>query len=113
MQRSGISPPRFLVERGHNVLDIGSGWGGLSLYLAEMTGANITGITLSTEQLQTSNARATENNMTRSTNSCSRTIAIFPGSFDRIVSVGMFEHVGVDHYDTFFKRCAELLEPTA
>ena len=102
---------KILVERGHNVLDIGSGWGGLSLYLAEMTGANITGITLSTEQLQTSNARATENNMTRSTKFLLQDYRDIPGSFDRIVSVGIFEHVGVDHYDTFFKRCAELLEP--
>lgn len=102
---------KILVERGHNVLDIGSGWGGLSLYLAEMTGAKITGITLSTEQLQTSNARATENNMTRSTKFLLQDYRDIPGSFDRIVSVGMFEHVGVDHYDTFFKRCAELLEP--
>ena len=102
---------KILVERGHNVLDIGSGWGGLSLYLAEMTGANITGITLSTEQLQASNARAAENNMTRSTKFLLQDYRDIPGSFDRIVSVGMFEHVGVDHYDTFFKRCAELLEP--
>ena len=102
---------KILLERGHNVLDIGSGWGGLSLYLAEMTGANITGITLSTEQLQASNARAAENNMTRSTKFLLQDYRDIPGSFDRIVSVGMFEHVGVDHYDTFFKRCAELLEP--
>ena len=102
---------KILVERGHNVLDIGSGWGGLSLYLAEMTGAKITGITLSTEQLQASNARAAENNMTRSTKFLLQDYRDIPGSFDRIVSVGMFEHVGVDHYDTFFKRCAELLEP--
>lgn len=102
---------KILVERGHNVLDIGSGWGGLSLYLAEMTGANVTGITLSTEQLQVSKARAAENNMTRSTKFLLQDYRDIPGSFDRIVSVGMFEHVGVDHYDTFFKRCAELLEP--
>ncbi len=76
-----------------------------------MTGANITGVTLSTEQLQTSNARAAENNMTRSTKFLLQDYRDIPGSFDRIVSVGMFEHVGVDHYDTFFKRCAELLEP--
>jgi cyclopropane-fatty-acyl-phospholipid synthase len=104
---------KILVERGHNVLDIGSGWGGLSLYLAEMTGANVTGITLSTEQLQVSKARAAENNMTRSTKFLLQDYRDIPGSFDRIVSVGMFEHVGVDHYDTFFNVAPSCLNPTA
>jgi cyclopropane-fatty-acyl-phospholipid synthase len=101
---------KLLVERGHSVLDIGSGWGGLGLYLAEMTGANVTGVTLSTEQLQVSNARAAEKNLTRSAKFLLQDYRDIPGPFDRIVSVGMFEHVGVDHYDTFFKRCAELLD---
>jgi cyclopropane-fatty-acyl-phospholipid synthase len=101
---------KLLVERGHSVLDIGSGWGGLGLYLAEMTGANVTGVTLSTEQLQVSNARADENHLTRSAKFLLQDYRDIPGPFDRIVSVGMFEHVGVDHYDTFFKRCAELLD---
>jgi cyclopropane-fatty-acyl-phospholipid synthase len=101
---------KTLVERGHSVLDIGSGWGGLSLYLAEMTGANVTGVTLSTEQLQVSNARAGERNLTRSAKFVLQDYRDIPGPFDRVVSVGMFEHVGVDHYDTFFKRCAELLD---
>ena len=69
---------KLLIGRGDRVLDIGSGWGGLGLYLAEMTGADVTGVTLSTEQLQVSNARAAEKNLTRSANSCSRTIATFP-----------------------------------
>ena len=57
---------KLLIEPGDRVLDIGSGWGGLGLYLAEMTGADVTGVTLSTEQLQVSNARAAEKNLTRS-----------------------------------------------
>ena len=100
---------KLLIRRGDNVLDIGSGWGGLGLYLAEMTGANVTGVTLSTEQLQTSNARAAEKNLARSAKFLLEDYRRIPGPFDRIVSVGMFEHVGVDFYDTYFKRCAELL----
>jgi cyclopropane-fatty-acyl-phospholipid synthase len=100
---------KLLIERGDRVLDIGSGWGGLSLYLAEMTGANVTGITLSTEQLEVSNARAAEKDLTRSAKFLLEDYRDVSGPFDRIVSVGMFEHVGVDFYETYFRRCAELL----
>ena len=100
---------KLLIQRGHRVLDIGSGWGGLGLYLAEMTGANVTGVTLSKEQLQVSNARAGEKNLASSARFLLEDYRDIPGPFDRVVSVGMFEHVGVDHYDTFFRRGAELL----
>jgi cyclopropane-fatty-acyl-phospholipid synthase len=100
---------KLLVGPGHRVLDIGSGWGGLGLYLAEILGANVTGVTLSTEQLQVSNARAAERNLTAQARFLMQDYRDVQGPFDRIVSVGMFEHVGVDHYDTFFKRCAQLL----
>jgi len=98
---------KLLIEGGNRVLDIGCGWGGLSLYLAEMTGANVTGITLSTEQLQVANARAAEKNL--SAKFFLEDYRDVTGPFDRIVSVGMFEHVGVDFYETYFRRCAELL----
>lgn len=100
---------KLLVKPGHRVLDIGCGWGGLGLYLAEMTGANVTGITLSEEQLGVANARAGELNLTDRATFRLQDYRDTPGSFDRIISVGMFEHVGVDYYDTYFKRCAELL----
>jgi cyclopropane-fatty-acyl-phospholipid synthase len=100
---------KLLIERGHRVLDIGSGWGGLGLYLAEITGADVTGITLSTEQLQVSNARAAEKNLTRSARFVLEDYRTVSGSFERIASVGMFEHVGVDFYETYFRRCADLL----
>ncbi len=100
---------KLLIGHGDRILDIGSGWGGLSLYLAEMAGANITGVTLSTEQLQVSKARAAEKSLTRSAKFLLEDYRDVSGPFDRIVSVGMFEHVGVDFYETYFRRCAELL----
>ena len=100
---------KLLVRPGDRVLDIGSGWGGLGLYLAETTGASVTGVTLSAEQLRVSNARAEEKNLSRSARFLLEDYRDIPGPFERIVSVGMFEHVGVDFYDTYFKRCAELL----
>jgi cyclopropane-fatty-acyl-phospholipid synthase len=100
---------KLLVRRRERILDIGSGWGGLGLYLAEIAGADVTGVTLSTEQLQVANARAAEKNLARSARFLLKDYRDVSGPFDRVVSVGMFEHVGVNFYETFFKRCAELL----
>jgi cyclopropane-fatty-acyl-phospholipid synthase len=100
---------KLLIERGHRVLDIGCGWGGLGLYLAETLGADVTGVTLSTEQRQASNARAAERRLDRTAKFLLQDYRDIRGRFDRIVSVGMFEHVGVDFYETFFRHCAELL----
>jgi len=100
---------KLLIGPDHRVLDIGCGWGGLGLYLTEIAGADVTGITLSTEQLQTAKARAAEKRLTHSAKFLLQDYRDLTGPFDRIVSVGMFEHVGVDFYDTFFRRCAELL----
>jgi len=100
---------KLLIKPSNRVLDIGCGWGGLGLYLAETTGANVTGITLSTEQLQVANARAAEKGLTRQAKFMAQDYRDVVGPFDRIVSVGMFEHVGVDFYETYFARCVELL----
>jgi cyclopropane-fatty-acyl-phospholipid synthase len=94
---------------GAKVLDIGCGWGGLALYLAENTGAQVTGITLSQEQFQVAQNRALERGLTQETNFRLIDYRDVDGTFDRIVSVGMFEHVGVGFYETFFGKCAQLL----
>jgi cyclopropane-fatty-acyl-phospholipid synthase len=96
-------------EQNLRVLDIGCGWGGLGLYLAEVTGAEVTGLTLSQEQHAIANERAAEKGLTDYARFKLQDYRDEPGPYDRIVSVGMFEHVGVGHYDEFFKQCAKLL----
>lgn len=100
---------KLLTTPGQRVLDIGSGWGGLGLYLAETCGADVTGVTLSREQLRAANARAAERGLADRARFLLQDYRDVSGPFNRIVSIGMFEHVGVDHYDTYFRRCAELL----
>ncbi|GGG48808.1 cyclopropane-fatty-acyl-phospholipid synthase [Caldovatus sediminis] len=85
------------------VLDIGSGWGGLALTLARDWGARVTGITLSTEQLEVSRARAAEAGLADRVRFELMDYRAWNRPVDRIVSVGMFEHVGIDHYRTFFR----------
>ena len=91
------------------VLDIGCGWGGLALYLAEIGGADVTGITLSREQHAIANERAAEKGLSERARFRLQDYRDATEKFDRIVSVGMFEHVGVNHYDTFFRKSAKLL----
>jgi cyclopropane-fatty-acyl-phospholipid synthase len=91
------------------VLDIGSGWGGLALYISETCGARTAGITLSKEQLALARARAAEKDLCDEAEFVLQDYRDVRGVFDRIVSVGMFEHVGVACYDAFFRKCAGLL----
>jgi len=101
---------KLRIEPGQQVLDIGCGWGGLGLYLAEIAGADVTGVTLSQEQHGIANARAAEKGLGDRARFKLQDYRDEPGRFDRIVSVGMFEHVGVGHYDEFFKKAAKLLK---
>jgi len=100
-----------LDRPGLKVLDIGSGWGGLALDLARDAKANVLGITLSTEQLATSNERAQSSGLAECCRFEFTDYRAITGPFDRIVSVGMFEHVGVNHYDAFFAKLRDLLRP--
>ena len=100
---------KLLVEPDQRVLDIGCGWGGLALYLADHCGAAVTGVTLSEEQFTIANARARERNLASRISFRLQDYRAVRGTFDRIVSVGMFEHVGVGYYGAFFNKAAELL----
>ena len=100
---------KLRVEPGASVLDIGCGWGGLALYLAEVAGARVTGITLSQEQYARAQQRALERGRAKNAIFRLEDYRDVTGRFDRIVSVGMFEHVGVGFYDTFFRKGAQLL----
>ena len=100
---------KLRLDRGLRVLDIGSGWGGLALYLAEMYGARVTGVTLSQEQLAIARSRAEEKDLSGSVDFHLRDYRDVAETFDRIVSVGMFEHVGVGNYATYFRKCYNLL----
>jgi cyclopropane-fatty-acyl-phospholipid synthase len=102
-----LAPDRF--DKDLRVLDIGCGWGGLGLYLAEFGNADVTGVTLSQEQFAIANERAAEKGLSKRAQFRLQDYRDIAEPFDRIVSVGMFEHVGVNHYDTFFDKSAQLL----
>ncbi|MGE5517785.1 MAG: class I SAM-dependent methyltransferase [Bacteroidota bacterium] len=100
---------KLLLADGQRVLDIGSGWGGLALSLARVADIEVLGITLSEEQLAVSRRRAAEAGLEHRVRFELMDYRHLQGQFDRIVSVGMFEHVGPPHYRAFFRRVGELL----
>ncbi|QIL82664.1 class I SAM-dependent methyltransferase [Diaphorobacter sp. HDW4A] len=101
---------KLLVEPGQRVLDIGCGWGGLSRYIAEVAGAgHVRGVTLSTEQLEGAKKRAANTSVPERLEYALEDYRDTKGPFDRIVSVGMFEHVGARFHNAFFKQCFDLL----
>jgi cyclopropane-fatty-acyl-phospholipid synthase len=102
---------KLLIRPGLRVLDIGSGWGGLALYLASECGADVTGLTLSLEQFNAATRRAAVAGLADRVRFHLRDYREETGQYDRIVSVGMFEHVGVNHYHAFFAKLKSLLAP--
>ena len=102
---------KLLLRPGDKVLDIGSGWGGLALYLAQECGADVTGLTLSEEQHKVATRRAAQAGLGDRVRFYLRDYREERGQYDRIVSVGMFEHVGVNQYPRFFRQVHDLLKP--
>ncbi|MEH3041390.1 MAG: cyclopropane-fatty-acyl-phospholipid synthase [Sphingomonas paucimobilis] len=100
---------KLALKPGMRVLDIGCGWGGMALYLHEKTGAEVLGVTLSEEQIKVARRRAEEAGVADKVKFELIDYRAVTGRFDRIVSVGMFEHVGPPHYGAFFRKCRELL----
>ncbi len=94
---------KLRIEPGMRVLDIGCGWGGMGLTLARDYGAEVTGVTLSKEQHALANTRAQQTGVADKAKFELKDYRLLEGQFDRIVSVGMFEHVGVPHYEEYFR----------
>ena len=100
---------KLLLEPGQRVLDIGCGWGGLAIALARMANVEVLGVTLSEEQYKSAVARAKASGVSDRVRFELMDYRRIEDKFDRIVSVGMFEHVGVSHYRTFFSKIREIL----
>ncbi|MCV3738519.1 cyclopropane-fatty-acyl-phospholipid synthase family protein [Rhizobium sp. TRM96647] len=101
---------KLLLQPGQRVLEVGSGWGGLGMYMAESSGVDVTGITLSEEQLAVSRVRVAGRGLSDRVRFELTDYVDLKGEFDRIVSVGMFEHVGLANYGRFFKTMARVLK---
>ncbi len=105
-----IASKLMLDRPGLEVLDIGCGWGGMALYLAREFGARVTGLTLSEEQLLAAKARAKDAGLEHMVTFELLDYRSWTRPVDRIVSVGMFEHVGINHYKTFFDKIRAVLK---
>ena len=102
---------KLCLQPGQRVLDIGSGWGSLAMYLAEHADVHVTGITLSTSQLRVANERVKNRNLGNQVRFLLEDYRDHDSKYDAIVSVGMFEHVGKHNFATYFGRVKELLNP--
>lgn len=101
---------KLLVKPEHRVLELGCGWGGLAMYIAELTGAHVTGVNLSGEQVDVAKKRAAKRGLDERVKFIHQNYRDAEGHFDRIVSVGMMEHVGKGNYDILFKKTYDMLD---
>lgn len=106
LNKMNLIAKKLLLKPEHNVLDIGCGWGGLSMHLNNVSGANVTGVTLSEEQLKVAQANASAED---GVDFQLRDYRAVTKKYDRVVSVGMFEHVGRKQYQTFFDKVYDCL----
>ena len=102
---------KLCIEPGMRVLDIGCGWGGMALTLSRDYGAHVTGVTLSQNQLATAQGRAAKAGLSAQTEFRLQDYRALDQKFDRIVSVGMLEHVGAPHFQEYFDKVGDLLAP--
>ena len=110
-QKKAHIAAKLRIEPGMRVLDIGCGWGGLGLTLARDYGAQVLGVTLSAEQHKIARHRAEMAGLAGQVDFRLTDYRHVTGQFDRVVSVGMFEHVGVPHYREYFRHVAARLSP--
>jgi cyclopropane-fatty-acyl-phospholipid synthase len=101
---------KLLLKPGQRILDIGCGWGGLALSLARLEDVHVLGVTLSPAQLAVAQRRARQAGLEQRVKFALLDFREIAGRFDRIVSVGMFEHVGTPHYSEFFRIVSRLLK---
>lgn len=102
---------KLKIEPGMTVLDIGSGWGELAIYLAKACGARVTGLNVSPDQMAAAVKRAEAAGTGDAVTFINKDYRELTGTFDRVVSVGMMEHVGVAHYGAYFGKIRDLLAP--
>ena len=101
---------KLQITENMNVLDIGCGWGGMAIEIAKQTGANVKGITLSENQFATASKRAQEEGLSDKISFKIQDYRNETHKYDRIVSVGMFEHVGIKYFKTYLKKTYDLLK---
>lgn len=109
MDKKAHIAAKLYLKPGQRVLDIGCGWGGTALYLNRVADVDVLGVTLSEEQLKVARQRAEEAGVADRVKFELIDYRSIEGTFDRIVSIGMFEHVGAAHFDEFFAKCRDLL----
>ena len=108
--KKNIIAAKLLLEKHHDVLDIGCGWGGLALHLNKMSGASVTGVTLSEEQFDIACTRAKDAKVDDKVHFKFQDYRDVTEKYDRVVSVGMFEHVGRHQFQTYFDKVHDSLK---